>query len=65
MNAAIKKLGLPYDINIIGNPRLFHEYDANTSPTLIIDGNILVEGYVPRLEDMINILTRIANIDSM
>lgn len=61
LNAAIKKLGLDNNYEIIGNPRFFQRFNVSRSPALLIDGEIVIEGYVPTLEEMINLLTFIPN----
>ena len=57
LNAATKKLGLDLNYEIIGNPRFFQKYNVSSPPALLIDGEIKIEGYVPSLEEMINLLS--------
>lgn len=56
VDAALKKLGNNYDFQIIGNPYLFSDYNVSNPPALLVDGEVLVEGYIPSLEEMISIL---------
>jgi len=45
-------------VEIIGNPNLFQNYSVLNPPALIINGKIVVEGYVPLLKDMIEIIEK-------
>lgn len=61
VDSALNKLGEKYELHIIGNPNLFSDYNIFNPPALIIDGNILVEGYVPTLEEMIRMLNSVVS----
>lgn len=50
-----------YELHIIGNPNLFLDYNVFNPPALVVEGKILVEGYVPTHEEMIGILSPIIN----
>lgn len=56
VDSAFKKLNLNYNFEIIGNPNLFKNHKIENPPALIINGKILVEGYVPDLEELIDII---------
>lgn len=56
MNAALRELGLNHKYEIIANPRFFSRYNVKTSPTITIDGEIVLEGYEPSLDEMIKLL---------
>ena len=58
VHAALSQLELKDDFQIIGNPRVFEDYGVSLSQTLMVDGEIILEGYVPTLEEMISILKR-------
>ena len=57
VDSALKKLDLNYSFEIIGNPNLFEDYNVDNPPALIVNGEILVEGYVPILEEMVEIFS--------
>lgn len=59
VDAALKKIGLAYKVEIIGNPKMFNKYNVLDTPALIINNKNIVEGYVPSLEKMINIFKSI------
>lgn len=56
VDAALRKLGANHRFQIIGNPNLFSDYDVTNPPTLMVDGDILIEGYIPIQEEMVEIL---------
>ena len=53
VDAALRKLGSNRRFQIIGNPNLFSDYDVTNPPTLMVDDEILVEGYIPTQEEII------------
>ncbi len=55
-DAALRKLGVTCNIEIIGNTLKFHEYSIQKSPALLIDGKVVLEGYEPSLEEMMDII---------
>ena len=59
VDSALKKLNSNYSFEIIGNPNLFEDYNVDNPPALIIDGEVLVEGYVPTLDEMVDIINEI------
>lgn len=56
VDAALRKLGSNRRFQIIGNHNLFPDYNISNPPTLMVDGEILVEGYIPTQEEIISIL---------
>lgn len=56
VDAALRKLGMNYRFEIIANPRFFPRYNISTSPAITIDGEIVLEGYEPSLDEMIKLL---------
>ncbi|NLV77094.1 MAG: hypothetical protein GX023_08980 [Tissierellia bacterium] len=56
VDAALRKLGSNRRFQIIGNHNLFPDYNVSNPPTLMVDGEILVEGYIPTQEEIISIL---------
>lgn len=56
VDSALNKLGKKSELLIIGNPNLFSDYNVFNPPALIVEDKILVEGYVPTLEEMVRIL---------
>jgi len=59
VDAALETLGMNLNIEIFGNPRAFYRHGVETHPALMINGNILVEGYIPTNEDMISLLKKL------
>ncbi|WP_325227943.1 thioredoxin family protein [Schnuerera sp.] len=57
VNSALRKLNINHKLEIIGNPNLFSDYKVSNPPALIINGEILVKGYIPTQEEMIKILS--------
>lgn len=55
-DAALRRLDVTYNIEIIGNTLKFHKYNIQKSPALLIDGNVVLEGYEPSLEEMMDII---------
>lgn len=58
VDAAIRHLGLGNNFEIIGNPKLFPQYGVKSSPALSINGEIVIEGYVPSLEQTKKLLVK-------
>jgi len=55
--AAVKNKGLHYNLEIIGNPNRFIDFNVTKSPAMLIDGKIVVEGFVPTLEEITSLFS--------
>ncbi len=56
VDSALSQLGIKKDFQIIGNPRAFADYGVSKNMTLMINDHILVEGHVPKIDEMLEIL---------
>lgn len=59
VDAALRKIGIKGDVEIIANARFFPRYGVKSTPALSIDGDIVFEGYEPSLDEMIELLSKI------
>lgn len=64
VDAALKKLEMNYELNIIGNSSLFPQYNLSNLPALVLNDEVVLEGYVPKQEEMIRILKKHCNDNS-
>jgi len=47
------------DIEIFGNPRAFYRHGVDIHPALMVDGQILVAGTIPTIEELIEVLKKL------
>lgn len=56
VDGALRKLGYNHRFQIIANPNDFPNYGVSKTPALIIDDKIVIEGRVPTILEMVEIL---------
>ncbi|MFA5577566.1 MAG: thioredoxin family protein [Tissierellaceae bacterium] len=59
VDAALESLGMDIDIEIFGNPRAFYRHGVDIHPALMVDGQILVAGTIPTIEELIEVLKKL------
>lgn len=59
VDAALKKLNYNYKFQIIASPYEISKYNISKTPALIVNNQIIVEGEVPSVLDMMDILGKI------
>jgi hypothetical protein len=58
VDEALKRLALESEIVMVCNPRDFAEFKVTKTPALVIDGKIAVEGWVPSIFKMPDIIEK-------
>jgi len=58
VDEALKRLAVKNEITMICSPREFHKYGVKETPALIINGEIAVEGWVPSIFKMPEIIKK-------
>ena len=59
VDAALSQLRIKVNFQIIGNPRAFADYGVKENMTLMINDEILAQGYTPKIDEMIEIIKNI------
>jgi hypothetical protein len=58
VDEALKRLALESEMIMVCNPREFPKYKVRKTPAMIIDGKIAVEGWVPSIFKMPDIIEK-------
>ncbi|MFO1076785.1 MAG: thioredoxin family protein [Planctomycetota bacterium] len=54
--AAADELGIPYELEKVTDFLKFADFGVMVTPALVVDGNVLVTGRVPKHEQLLEIL---------
>jgi len=59
VDEALEKLDYDYDFDIISDIQLIAKAGINKPPAITINNNVVVEGYIPTVEELVNKLKKI------
>lgn len=61
VDAALESMNLNYRYELIENPKILAEMGITNTPAMVVNGNIVIQGRVPNVLEMINILEKAFN----
>ncbi|WP_352419125.1 thioredoxin family protein [Proteiniborus sp.] len=61
VDAALKKMNLNYRYELIENPIILKEMGITNTPAMVINGKIILEGRIPNVLEMMEILKKAFN----
>lgn len=61
VDAALKKMNLNYRYELIENPIILKEMGITKTPAMVINGKIILEGRIPNVLEMMEILGKAFN----
>lgn len=59
VDEALEKLGYDYDFDIISDIQNIAKAGITKPPAIVVNGGIIVEGYIPSVEELVNKLKEI------
>lgn len=58
VDAALESMNLNYRYELIENPKILAEMGITNTPAMVVNGNIVIQGRVPNVLEMIDILEK-------